>query len=391
MIPAMLPSEYLGYYARESTRMSLQNSLRRYITYVTGEECTDVDASWSNYLNERDAAAIASDLMNFYRFPGVSDLAPLTVITYLSGAEGYLRDTCEISLTPLQKRLRRKRTPERPRPLTQDAEPSREMWQAILRHCDERTSAELLIALSGGLRIGETLKLQHADVDMTKVPTEVHISAKNSKNGLARTTYISREATEALKSYYLVRDAHIALAKCKSFSSKHDYNTDLIFPFAKSGELGKLRAALIKAGYGDLDPATGRGKVHFHLARKWFLTTAKSVAHPEYVEAWAGHEGYLASAYHRPTSKQDREEYLKAEVALTINVPEDYQQIKLDQSAELDELRKNNERLTSMLHILQSQLETMQMQQKELMVAHRMGESILPKSGACETNDDESD
>ena len=363
MIPAMLPSEYLGYYARESTRMSLQNSLRRYITYVTGEECTDVDASWSNYLNERDAAAIASDLMNFYRFPGVSDLAPLTVITYLSGAEGYLRDTCEISLTPLQKRLRRKRTPERPRPLTQDAEPSREMWQAILRHCDERTSAELLIALSGGLRIGETLKLQHADVDMTKVPTEVHISAKNSKNGLARTTYISREATEALKSYYLVRDAHIALAKCKSFSSKHDYNTDLIFPFAKSGELGKLRAALMKAGYGDLDPATGRGKVHFHLAR----------------------------AYHRPTSKQDREEYLKAEVALTINVPEDYQQIKLEQSEELDELRKNNERLTSMLHILQSQLETMQMQQKELMVAHRIGESSLPRSGACETNDDESD
>ena len=40
---------------------------------------------------------------------------------------------------------------------------------------------------------------------------------------------------------------------------------------------------------------------------------------------------------------------------------------------------------------IKSQLETMQMQQKELMVAHRMGESILPRSGACETNDDESD
>lgn len=391
MIPAMLPSEYLSCYGKSTTQSSLLNSLKRYLSYITGDPCVDVDEAWATYLESREPQEIARDLMNFYDFPGVLDLAPLTVTTYLSGAEGYLRDTCDISLTPLQKRMRRKKMPVKAQPISEEFEPDREMWQKILMHCDERTSAELLIALSGGLRVGEIVKLRHQDVDMTQVPTIVRIIAKHAKNGLTRTTYISREAAAALKAYYLVRDLQMDKAHCKAttFRPDHTYDPEKIFPFHQSGEINKLRRAIIKAGYGEVDPVTKRGKVHFHLARKWFITTAKFIAHPEFVESWAGHEGYLASSYHRPTSKQDREEYLKAEVALTINAPDDYMQIKLDQQAELDELRKNNERLTSMLHIMQSQMETMQSQQKELIASQRVrgGTPYYP----CDTNDSESD
>ena len=78
--------------------------------------------------------------------------------------------------------------------------------------------------------------------------------------------------------------------------------------------------ATVRAGYTERDRRTGRYKVHFHLWRKYFLTQAKRHANSAYVESWAGHSGYLASSYHRPSDEEDRAEYLKCELDITIHI-----------------------------------------------------------------------
>lgn len=66
---------------------------------------------------------------------------------------------------------------------------------------------------------------------------------------------------------------------------------------------------------------------------------AKRRAGAPFVEAWAGHAGYLAASYHLPSIDEDQAEYLKCEPDLTINIPDDYLAIKIRQATEIQELQ----------------------------------------------------
>jgi len=392
MTPEMLPNEYIGMYAKENTRYQKQFAIRRFLKVYLGHDVPDLNSAMQEYL-KRDKQQIAVDLTRYQMHPSFQKLAPKTRSLYTSLVITYFEDCCNLSLSGLQKKMMRKAVKEKVRAVTVDANPTREMIRNIINHCNERHTAEILISVSSGLRFGEILQLQHDDIDYTTIPVTIHLRGETTKSGEPRITYLSTEAVDALKAYYRVRDSMIQKSDREKRRGRPNCVTDtsLIFPWSMNNEGKLISDAIVLAGYTEKDKRTGRYKVHFHLWRKYFLTQAKRYANPAFVEAWAGHSGYLSSSYHRPSDEEDRAEYLKAEIALTINIPDDYMQIKLEQSEELDDLRKNNERLTSMLHILQSQLETMQMQQKELMVAQRIGGGIPPHSGPCETNDDESD
>ena len=369
MIPNMSPSEYVGSYPKASTRRSMTNNLKRYLQYVTGQAVVDLDIGWFNYLQDASPNDVIPDLISFCDMPGVSRLTPLTIRMYIATARGYLLDACDITLSPLQRRLMQRKFPGKPHPVTIDAEPERSMWRDILIQCDIRTTAALLIALSGCLRIGEIVGLRHNDVDLTCSPAVVHVPAAISKNDIPRTTYISSEAVDALRLYYRVRESYIKYAQ--AVSQGYSLNDELIFPFKSNSEIARLNRATSRAGYGEQDPITGRRRVHFHLARKFFITEAKTAAHPEFVEAWAGHAGYLSSAYHRPTAKRDRAEYVKAEPALLINVPDDYVRIKVDQANEIVKLQTASADQQHVINRLLDELQQLRHQQ-ELIAATQL-------------------
>jgi len=373
MQPEMSPSEYIGYYAKERTRQLKRNCMMRYLSIVTEKPITDFDAQWIEYVQNPEQ--VRQDLISFANHPGTRHMAPLTIMTYLSAVESYLADCCSISLTNLQKLMRKRNRAEKIRVVSHEAEPTRGMIRAILAHCDERTTAEVLIIISGGLRIHEVVNLRHDDVQLDRNPVPVVIRAENAKNGLERTTYISQEAAEALKAYYRVRELHIkrAAAKTAHTSPNLVYDDEKIFPFSTQGERTKLNTAIKKAGFDQRDPRTKRLLVHFHLYRKMFLTEGKRVAAPEYVEAWAGHTGYLSESYHRPTADQQVKEYLKAEAVLTINVPDDYEQIKVEQASEIANLQQTNTHLMAQLTSLQAAVEDMQREQERITFAQISG------------------
>lgn len=112
--------------------------------------------------------------------------------------------------------MRKRNRAEKIRVIGHEAEPTREMIRAILLHCEERTRAEVLITISGELRIHEVVNLRHDDIRLDLIPVPVVIRAENAKNGLERTTYISQEAAEALRACYRVRELHIRRAAAKT-------------------------------------------------------------------------------------------------------------------------------------------------------------------------------
>jgi hypothetical protein len=67
------------------------------------------------------------------------------------------------------------------------------------------------------------------------------------------------------------------------------------------------------------DEETGRSLIHFHLFRKYFITTMTNSGIPEkFVDFYAGHIGELDRAYQKQTKEKLLEVYLKGEPYLRV-------------------------------------------------------------------------
>jgi integrase len=373
MQPELLPSEYLDFYQKEKTRKLYQTSLRAYLSIVTGKPIhADTDTAWLNYLNGPDTEP-AHDLMNFVRtcehLP--EKLAPRSILTYMSAAERYLRDCCNIELTPKQKMLRNKSMPKN-KPITQDAILRKSDIKAILTHADERLAAEILLGVSSGMRIGEILSFTFDDLNQDAEPVTIRIRPENSKNGIGRTVYISTEAAAALNAWIKIRE-HGLDNRAVRCGGKGLKDMAVVIPFTTTNEQYRLVHALQKAGYADRDTVTHRHKVHFHSFRKYFITQFKLAASVDVAEALAGHEGYLDGAYRRISEEQMQREYRKAEPFLCVLTPDDYEELKYSRSAEIQELQQANSHLLAKVSMMEAVLQQVKYEQERQGVASQAG------------------
>ena len=377
------PTAYFDLYSSDHTRAWYQNCMKRYLEIVTDRRfgVQDLDDAWIGYLDS--GADVRRDLI---RFPVLvrGRLAPMTVHQYMGAAEQYLADTRGIELTRQEKRLRKRAEPDNI-PITVNAELSREIIAELLIHADERLRAEILIAVSSGLRIGEIVRLMRDDIDLTRCPAEISVRRENSKNGVSRTSYLSSEAVAAIKAYERVRcDRHISGRGVSREKWDEMVNSPLIFPYRQIGESRRLRDAVMRSGFGRRDSATGRMNIHFHLFRAWFATQAGIAGAPkDYIEDIMGHIGYLRGAYWRPTPEKRREIYMKViEPAVMINIPDDYHDVKVKQAKEIDELRAANIHNQQMISVLMAQLgEVQRAQTTGIRIA------IPPYAGSAEDED----
>lgn len=358
--PEMLPSEYVSMYAKQTTRQVKELGIRRYLEIYLGRKLKseELDEAMREYLSENDKAQIANHLVHYHSQPEVLRLAPNSRQSYLSAAEVYFADCCHIRLNGLQKKFRRMNSNEKIISITQEYNPSREIISEILSLCGVRHRAQVLMCASGGLRIGELLHIRVSDVYLDEVPVRIEIPGHITKNRLPRRTFISAEAADALRAYLRTRDDMLDRLRVNSRRVHRNYVPDesRLFPHSDTYESEQLRQIVVKSKYCGTDERTGRQMFHFHSLRKFFLTQAKKCASPEFVEGWAGHSGYLASAYHRPSLEEEREEYLKCEMDLTICMPEDYLRLKYEYQNEMQQLKDVTLAQQEMLSRLQDEL-----------------------------------
>ncbi len=354
----LLPSEFLSYYSRKTTRQTYKTALQRYLALTLGKTVTDhtLDLLWTTYLAESET--ITADLIAFpekcrIRTPS---FAPKTINLYTQIVLMYLRE-CGIEPDHHQQR-RLKKTRPKNRPISRETELTRDTIQTILHHADVRQRAEILIAVSSGMRISELLSITLDDLTLTADPVEIYIPAAISKNETARTVFISREAADALRAWLITR-RHIQ--KHTKDGTSPDKR---VFPYSVTNETARFNRTLRRAGTYRIDTKTRRSMIHFHIFRKFFLTEFKLAASPDVAEELAGHTGYLSEAYRRISRQTMREEYHKAEPQLTIETGNSKKECPFpvgdrypeDMKTELHKIQSDILRLQELYQLIRTQL-----------------------------------
>lgn len=322
------------------------NSVHNYRIYVKHfreflkEKYQCADSEFVNTIKE-NLLDIYKVLNEFVVYLDKSGKKPSSIKGIMAATKSYLRylglkiyaEDCKLTVrVPKIRRYREE-------PLT------KEILVRLLRTLPLKLQVAVLFATSSGVRTGELVQLKMSDIDFRVKPTLVRIRAEITKTKESRETYLTQEASNALKDYATryfswiengIDDTiknkvifgrtnsigpgetdlynHRRKEAPKSdpvFIAENVLTSSLNWYVKKIPELNKLNE-------------NGRRAIHFYAFRKYFRTIVGNIVGRDYAEALMGHHFYLDTYYNLPTEKR-RELYLKAEPHLTIS---DYTKIE---------------------------------------------------------------
>ena len=139
-------------------------------------------------------------LNEFVTFLDKQNYKPKTIQLRLTAVKGYLR-RLRIKIYAEDFKLQVKlpkihRNHEEP--------PTKDMISRLLRNVSPKLQTVIFVLVASGMRIGELTQLTLSDIDFDSKPTRIRIRAETAKNREERETFLTDEATNALKDY-LVR------------------------------------------------------------------------------------------------------------------------------------------------------------------------------------------
>jgi integrase len=298
-------------------------------------------------------------LSEFVIFLDKNGYKPKTIQVRLAATKGYLRHIgIKISTDDCKHSVRM------PKPIRHRDEPiTKEMILRLLRNVSPNMQTIILVLLSSGMRIGELVQLKISDIDFTSKPTRIRIRAETTKTREERETFITTEATNALKDYLTKRyswnetrdNSHLknTLFFGRSSALKTTPKQDIRAPestLASNLLIRNLTNALARMPELDEKNANGRRVIHFHGLRKFFRTTVGNVCGRDFAEALIGH-GFYMDTYYVLSESQKRELYLKAEPYLTISDFKSVEQNMEDLTAKCANLESQFEQLKQYLRL----------------------------------------
>ena len=227
---------------------------------------------------------------------------------------------------------------------------TKEILVKLFRNLDAKSSTAVLVATASGMRVGEIAGLKLSDIEFNRDPVKINIRAETSKTREDRETYLTNEASEALKDYLT-----------RYFGWKEDSTNSQLEDLRIFGRTSKLRiddkrsrlphsdeqlsdAVLLQktlhrriAKVPELNrlARNGRKVIHFHAFREYFYTTISNVSGSNFAHALMGHHEYL-DTYYALTEKEQIKLYQKAIPYLTISdfskIEQDLEKIQNNQS-----------------------------------------------------------
>ena len=260
---------------------------------------------------------------------------PATIKLAFAAVKGYLRHL-EIKIYNEESKYKIK-LPKKIR--HREEAMTKEILVRLLHILPFKLQTSVLVAIASGMRIGEIVQLKIGDVDFGSSPTRIVIRAETTKTRESRETYLTNEATKALKDYLIryfdwkensdlsLKDVIIFGPTKKTNVERKDVKSTPT-QLAESSLSMSLRAYVKKVPQLNKLNENGRASIHFHAFRKFFRTTVGDAVGRDYAEAIMGHHFYLDTYYNLPEEKR-REMYLKAEPYLTLS---DFAQIEKDLS-----------------------------------------------------------
>jgi len=208
---------------------------------------------------------------------------------------------------------------------------TKELILRVLRNVPQRVQVVILVLSSSGMRIGEFVQLRLSDVDFTTTPTTIRLPGKITKTRQARETFITTEATKALKDYLSIllqwdkKQDNSHLGDVVIFGQdplgKRKPDRHQIQPTHLSAEgllMKQLKYYIKKIPDLNRTNPNGIRVIHFHAFRKFFRTTVGNVSGRDFAEALIGHQFYM-NTYYQLSDEKKREMYLEVEPHLTIS------------------------------------------------------------------------
>ena len=292
---------------------------------------------------EQDEAQIKRDIKKY--IAKKTHNAPKTLQTSLSIVKYFLEDK-EIYLNERYwKNIRRN---VKGNAVTQKQFFKKEDIKLLLQYTKTLEKAIIFTALTSGLRLNTILQLELQDIDFNSEPTEINVPAIITKNNKPHYTYLTKEATNALKLYLKDKDKYLQQSYIKTNKIPKAKDKKLIFPYASITIRQKWHRIINNAGYSKRDRTTNRYLVRFHSLKAYFKTQLlKADINPKIIDYLAEHQNQLDKTYINIDKEFVKEQYKKAEEQLSIfettiqtsEIKEEIQKLK-DENTHLKESLK---------------------------------------------------
>ena len=341
-IDKYLDSIYTISHSRQSVN-AYQGGLKQFFEMLNVNYNCDVSEFVSKIKNEE--LDVFKILQEFVIFLDKQNKKPATIKLWLTAVKGILRHF-DIKIysedfrqfVKIPKDIKR-----REEPLT------KEILVRLLRNVPPKLQTTILVAIASGMRIGEIVQIRLSNIDFESNPVKIRIRAETTKTREARETYLTAEATKALKDYLIrffgwqegrsndsiqercifgrTAISRTSLKNDNGFGIIRKTDEELTLPteiVAKNVMITSLKVHLKKVPELAKVNEDGRMIIHFHGFRKFFYTQLSNVVGSNYAHALMGHHEYLDTYYNLPENEK-RELYLKAEPYLTIS---DYSKIE---------------------------------------------------------------
>jgi integrase len=408
IIPYMAKiAEFLEQYPSRGTKHSYSTGINAFLSFInqytrtggqriTPEDRMRFEVFAEHYIN--DGRDYEQDLIDFSRYCD-QHYAPTSGRLYINIVKEFLSHY-DIEFTRKQQKRILNKAPDGG-PVSEEADLSKDMLQKLLNVCDIRMKALVLVLLTSGMRIGEVVTIHDKDIEIA--PNQSYgivslrgVSRKREaklKNRHSRTTFIGKEAVKALLQWYEVRAGYIERS-CKRSRDRwkpSDLNDGRIFPFGIPSLGESLRTALKNSNLFTKDDETGRSLVHFHLFRKYFITTMTNSGIPEkFVDFYAGHLGELDRAYQKQTKEKLLEVYMRGEPYLRVyddgaeEIAKTKEEIR-EATEAMRDLRIDNLEMKSKLQDfdrMQQRMKDMEQKMMALEVLTKMQEKTSPDAQA---------
>ena len=292
--------------------------------------CDEVQLAFRVENKEVDIYQILSEYVIFL---DKNSIKPKTIRLWLSVVKGYFSfmgidvfaEKCkQIVKLPKVRRLKKEAL-------------TKEILIKLLHNLDTKLQTAVLVAVSSGMRVGEITGLTLPDIEFNADPVKINVRAETSKSGEDRETYISKEASEALRDYlqrffgWREDSTNKKLQHLRIFGRTNrikERDNRLPTPEEQLSEAILLQRALIRKiqKVPELNrlARNGRRVIHFHAFREFFYTAVSNVSGSNFAHALMGHHEYL-DTYYALSEKQQVSLYKKCESYLTIS---DYTKIE---------------------------------------------------------------
>jgi len=249
------------------------------------------------------ANALYDILQNWINWNVKNELGPYTLQVRFSNLRDYLYHLgIRINLQDVKQILKfPKKNREERHPLKKSE--LRDIILAQARY--PKRQALYLACSSSGMRIGEALSIRKSDLDFSGQRIRVRIRAEITKTRQARTTFLSKECEEKLKTYLRTLGDNDLV-----FTDAHGAKPSML-------EQNALRRALVRLNLDQKYTTNGFCKITSHSFRAYFFTAAARKHGENYAHKLTGHGGYLMQ-YDRMTDEEKLKMYTELEPELVV-------------------------------------------------------------------------